>query len=82
MASRILSLREQRSELAVIEGMASALAVVAENYEFGDGGDSELQIQCEAALVYMIPDLARRISKLYQSAHETADSGNVVRMNR
>ena len=79
MANSIIPPSEQCRELAAIEGMASALAIAAENYQFGElGADRELQEQCESVFVNMIPDLAQRIRGLYESYHETHNTDGEV----
>ena len=79
MANSIIPPSEQCRELAAIDGMMSALAIAAENYQFGElGADRELQEQCESVFVNMIPDLAQRIREFYESYHETHNTDGEV----
>ena len=68
MATSILSLEEQGRELYALSGMAAAANMCL---EMRDSGFNEQGEQAESGIEALIPELARRLTALYESYHET-----------
>ena len=76
MATSILSLSEQGREIYDLSGMAAAINMCL---EMRDSGFNEQGEQAEAGIEALVPELARRMTALYESYHETHNTDGEVR---